>query len=315
MVAAAVFGSLLLNVAATFDDPDRLSLIVAITLIPYIVAILQAALRRADGALIWWLEVDADRGSLARFKDEDVAATVQRLISDHAVGLQNQHVPSRLRRAAITERSAYLAIAVTLCLSWFAAALPFGMAIVFALLTTDSPDRMNAMLASLYVATALSAALAVALASWPQRSLRSSLVGAFSIVWFEVQASTLRWFGWGLSIFLLLILGKALIDLVCGQDWSFGKWWGPVVVLATGFAGVYLKASATVKRGLSLRQDRTRASLRHRADIWWLCAAAACDATRLWCLIWLLRATSVLPFSGRSGIGNRNADSRRFRRR
>ena len=294
--AGAVFASLLLNVAATFDDPDRLSLITATAIIPYIVAILQAALRRADGALVWWLEVDADRASLVRLAGPDAASTIQQLISGHAVGLQAQHVPRRLRLAALRESSTYRVIAATLFLSWFAVALPFGMAIVFALVTTQSPDQMNAMLAAIYIAAALSAVFAVALASWPVKSSRTSLIGATSVIWLEVQAATMRWFGRGLLFGILLISVKMLSDIASSSDRTFAIMMSGVVILTVAVAVVYLKASEAADKGLGRLEDRTQTPSWRTAEVWWLCAAAVCDAVRLSIIVWLLRATAVLPF-------------------
>jgi hypothetical protein len=291
----ALFGLLLLNVAAVFDDPDRLSLTIAAIVVPYAAASLQSVLRRANEAFEWWFELDADRAGLARCLDENGIRVIRDIISRQAAVAPSEHAPKKLRIANLDGRPTYRIVGLTLFLGWLAAIFPLLMAIAFSIVTVNAPDQENELLVAVYIVPVFFAVATIFVSTWPVGWRESALIRTAAIVFLNVYAQTMRWFAWGIVLLAFSVLVKALGDLPYSDAWTVvGS--AVLFVVASMVGGVYAKAALAARRGLGPALPRMYAFGGRRYRIGWFLGAAAFEAMRLWGLAWLLRATSVLPF-------------------
>jgi hypothetical protein len=275
--AVAVYTSLLLNVVAILDDPDRTALTIAVFLLPYVAAVLAVVLDYASIALIWWLELDADAAALSRCRERWNSAEVSDLVFSETVDNNDPQIPQRLRHRALQDGSVKRTVTLAFMIGWIAAVMPLGMSAVFASTETDASDLLNASLATLYFATLLTAAATVLVAVRPgQGHFSRSVNQAVATIYARIYRTTMRWTGWGVALATAVIFWRMALDGWQGTHQFLWNLAGLSVLVGAFVA--YLRAA-----GKTLQ-------------IHWVLLAAAVDALRLWSMAWLLRASSVLPF-------------------
>jgi hypothetical protein len=282
--AGMVYTGLLLNVAVIFDDPYRVALTISAVVTPYVAAALKVVLDAATNALEWRLELDADAAAANRCLaiGRKVPPIVPPEFSLEGGGV---HPPLYLRNTVRQGRPAWRPVATTLMMGWVAVVIPLSMCVLFAWVRTETPDLLNGALAALYLTAVLATVAAVLAAARPaprraSRRFRKPL----SIVWLRIYFTTRRLLGWVMVACTMVLVVKATMD--GWQGITFGLFHLAVVAVFVATVITYMMASCPN------RHNR------------WVLAAALCDFGRLWIMVWLLRASGVLPyFDDLEGLG------------
>lgn len=167
---------------------------------------------------------------------------------------------------------------MTLVMGWLAAVMPLGMSIIFAWVTTDAADVLNASLSLVYLSAIGASATAILASIRPvPGNISHPPRDGVCKIWLQIYGFTVRVLGWGMAISSLVIFLKIVMDGWPGMVQAL--WDLATLAVFTGAAVAYIQAGRAMKW-------RAR----------WMVAAAVCDTCRLWIIVWLLRASAVMPF-------------------
>ena len=276
--ATAVYVSIVLNVAAVFDDPFRVALTLSLVLLPYVTGVLSAVLDEASNALEWRLELDCDMAAARQCRDQGravVAHPAEPLIQN--IDRADLHGPTNLRALALDGAGARRWVSAVLATGWLAMTLPLAALLAFAWAAVDNPDILELLIAGVLAASLLAAAASVIeSARLGSGGAGARLKSAASMIWLRTYLFAARMLAWAVSLLASLLVANLAATVLTGRLPQ---------VTDTAVAAAFCAAAVTYWR-VSVVPIRTA----------WVVANCAVDALRLWLVAWFLRASGVLPF-------------------